>query len=206
MARLANSQATRYFDGVSRKMAGCIQYLVSVVVPAMIWGGGAGVMLVRRRLNLMVTVFHCNGRNRALYDLQPERGHAHTHTRGEFVAGSGGQLKKPQGVTGKDGRRRNREEPQWAKEEGRGGRGGTWSKMCHRGAKWIGAGHKDGGWRGGKKLIEVKINDTQNETSHWAQEKRVHLSCWATWQMSDEQYTLQGQMIWRFLRPHVTLF
>lgn len=69
------AKAAQCCDTVSREIAGCGQYLVSVVV-ATVWGGGAGVMLVRRRLNLMVTVFHRNGCYCALYDLQPE-GAAH---------------------------------------------------------------------------------------------------------------------------------
>lgn len=101
VARLSNSQAAGLCGAVRRKSAGCGQYLVSVVVPATIWGGGAGVTLVRRRLNLMVTVFHCNGRYRALYDLQPEGARAHTVSCCFFLRWGGGTIgeKKRQRLT-----------------------------------------------------------------------------------------------------------
>lgn len=82
----------------------------------------------------MVTVFHCNGCNRALYNLQPQRGHKTHAVKFYCVEGSGGPLEKRQKVMGK--------------VEGEG------IERCHDGHGLAGVVQsesgraQDGGWRG----------------------------------------------------------
>lgn len=174
------------------------QYLLSVVVPAMIWGSGAGVVLVGRGLNLMVTVFHCNGRNRALYDLQPERGHSHTRW-GFFWCwkewGTSRETTK--------GRIENRHHEQTR---------GTRFKMCRRGTRGPGQGQDTRWWVDGgeKKLIQAKNKLTDSRMKHHIEHRRNECICPAEqpdrWVMNNTHFKgrwsgASSGLMWLYFTP-----